>query len=163
MSEPEPGKPRGAVSFECKLRRVEAWASVEHAEMDVTWRVSAMPAGEDFPDRGSVYLHGHLVVGKPRLWGQVLVAGLATRRDPFSSPKSFEAFVHKYAIGFVEEMYDVARRSLEINAALMDGDFDLPKAAPVVTIRVAHPEGVTQPPLVTERADEEVSEPPATL
>lgn len=64
--------------------------------------------------------------------GQVLVLGTISRDTPFPSFSAFKRFMRVHGVGMVEELYDVGRRALNVNAALMDLDFGVEVTSPEV-------------------------------
>lgn len=146
MSQEDVPGPRGAISFESRTIRIEAFAGEREAQDEMSWSVSAMNAGQ-VGDRGVGLLIGHLVVLQDGAWGQALVEGRVLRAQMFPSEPAFRRFIRKFGVGFIEEMYDVARRSLGVNAALLDCDFKLDRTSPLVRVDFLRGIDVVQEPL----------------
>jgi len=84
----------------------------------------------DLDGRGVSAMFGTLIIGEGRVHCRAMVQGLLTRDRPFPNEAAFRSFVRRYGIGMVEEMYDVARRAININLAMLDVDVQIPLAAP---------------------------------
>lgn len=95
-------------------------------------------------------LLGHLTVSHEGNWGQVQVQGMLSRPRTFPSEVAARAFLRSHSAGFIEELWDVARRALNVNAALMDCDFDLPVRAPHADVTLTEPAIVSQPQLMED-------------
>lgn len=137
-----PEAPAGRVSIECKLSRLEV---SDHGDMEVDgalqrWRLTAGVLDENADGRGLGLMLGTLLATDGTTWGQALVRGLVSRDRPFPSYASFKNFINTYGVGMVEEMYDVARRALNVNLAMLDCDLDIPSAAPHADFRFLRPE-----------------------
>ena len=118
--------------------RIEAGSLVAPSEESLEWEVHYLVVNKA-DDPAIVVPTGHLVVAKNGSFGQALVIGqLHVRRDLLrrtSQP------VDHYVTGFAEGMYDLARRSLNMLIAHMDGeDLDLPTHSPETTIEAYQPE-----------------------
>ena len=127
---PDQRPPRGGVSFECKLTRIQAFTRVEPDEPQLHWNLVGVLVDLDLDGRGVSAMFGTLIVGEGRVRCRATVQGVLTRDRPFPSEAAFKSFVRRYGIGMVEEMYDVARRAININTAMLDVDLEIPLAAP---------------------------------
>lgn len=124
---------RGAVSFECRVVRIEAFTrQVVEREQTSQWEVTAIRSPASLEGRGIGVMYGHLVTQTKEVWGQVLVLGTISRDTPFPSFSAFKRFMRVHGVGMVEELYDVGRRALNVNAALMDLDFGVEVTSPEV-------------------------------
>ena len=139
------------LTFTCRVVRVEAYReSSTIREDEVVWRTFAVPMLDLNSPRGEALVVGHLVVLDNGNWGQVLVEGKLSRDSPFPSVEAARRFAYRYVPGYVQAVYDEARRALNLNATLLECDFDLDAEAPDTELlipRVARPD---QPALGTD-------------
>ena len=140
---------RGAIAFECRTLRIEALSADGPPDDELVWHVYAQLL-KDEGHRGIGILIGHLAVANDGNWGQVQVQGLVSRDRQFPSESSFKNFMKRFGVGFLEEMYDVARRALDVTAAMLDCSLDLPKPSPPVDLTFITPASVRQAPLIGE-------------
>lgn len=130
---PEAGD-KPPVQFECRVVRLEVNSEAEASDT-LKWSVSAIPlAASPTP---LVVVVAHLLSVHDGSWAQVLVKGILQGGKPVAgNRRAMKNFVDRYIGGFTEELYDVARRALNVNAALMDVELELPVTAPFTKVRV---------------------------
>jgi hypothetical protein len=130
--------PSGDIGFECRIVRIEAGSPVSSSEESLEWEVHYLAVNEG-GDPAIVVPTGHLVATKNGSFGQALVLGQLHVRPELlrRTGQSIDHFVP----GFAEGMYDLARRSLNMLIAQMDGeDLELPTHSPETTIEAYQPE-----------------------
>lgn len=136
------------LAFTCRVVRLEAYGeSSTDRDDEVVWRTLAIPMLDPNSPRGEVVVVGHLVVLAGGNWGQVLVEGILSRDTPFPSTEAARRFAYRYVPGQVQTIYDTARRALNLNAALLDCDFELGGEAPPAELQILKVARPDQPAL----------------
>lgn len=123
----------GDVSFECRLVRIEAFADTSRPDQ-TKWNVRYGEADE-IGDVMLVVPTAQLRVAHEGTWGQTLAIGLLRVKLEFLERTGTRA--EQYVAGFIEEMWDLSRRSLNMLAAHFDvNGLELPLRSPATTPQV---------------------------
>lgn len=118
-------------AFYVRTTRIEVQTGappIEQGERDFVWSVTARQGFHD-----SIFLMAYLRSAASDGFGQVQVVGYAQAfswSQVVSSNENSEAFLDWSSAIATEVMYDTARRSLQVQAAAMDFQFDLEITSP---------------------------------
>lgn len=131
---PRPPPPAPLV-FESQLIRIEGYTSLL-TDTSVDWDVNYAPAFSIADGRRVLVSSGYLHIPGP-YWGQAVVLGRLVVGSEFDHMSSDE-IAAKLLPGYVENMYDVGRRAINMLAGLMDGPTPaLPTQSPSTEIEPA--------------------------
>lgn len=103
---------------------------------DLEWDVYLFPLDQEEYGRPNFLLVGHLFRTCDEGHGQVRASGVLRAYKSSDAPLSTEKVHQELSYGFVEPLYDACRRALEIQAANMDIDLDLPILSPAVVVEL---------------------------
>lgn len=126
------------VNFTARVQQIEAF-TVTGGEDQFGWAATAFPVlGLEY---GMVILRGHIFVHRNGCWGQVALEGKITG-PAFAGDSEAREFALEHAPRLVEVTYGMARRALELNAVLLDVNFELPLLTPDTTLDIVEPDTV---------------------
>lgn len=125
------------VSYDIILDRIEV---VRHfggsADEAMRWDVYLYPVPDNEKNSGPNFLLvGHLFRSCDDGHAQVRINAFLRAYEENGEAMTVEFVRDRLAYGFVEPTYDACRRALEMQAANMDIDLELPKQSPATTVK----------------------------